>query len=52
MFCGETIPVLLNGVTACEPVEVTLTFWNCPPVITAGTTVTEAVPPEPIAVVD
>jgi hypothetical protein len=52
MFCGEVTPVLLNGVTVCEPLDVTLTFWNWPAVITAGTTVTVAVPPEPIAVVD
>ena len=35
MFCGETTPVLLKGVTVEAPGEVTLTFWNWPAVMTA-----------------
>ena len=45
MFCADTVPVLLNGVTtAVALVEAKLTFWNCPAVMMAGLTVTEVVP--------
>ena len=52
MFCGETVPVLLNGVTtALELVAATDTFWNWPAVMIAGETVTETeVVPETAAV--
>ena len=44
MFCGETMPVWLKGVTVDAPGLVTLTFWNWPAVMTAGETITEVVP--------
>ena len=53
MFCGLTVPVLLNGVTtALELVAETKQFWNWPAVMIAGLTVTDAEPPELIVTAD